>query len=377
MPESSTASLATAKRVARPKIVLVGPPLSAIGGVTEHLKQLLDSKLAEEFSLLYFEAGSPHDETLWQKLWRLISRPVAFFLYLCRHKPAIVHINTGLDSKAFWRDLTFLAAAKLLQQKIVFQMHGGSLPEEFFSGRKLLTALLRYVLNWPSAIVLLSHAELTAYRRFVPGQRLEVVPNAISVEPFITRPLDREKHGPLHLIYVGRLVENKGVFTDLEALKLLISEGRDMSLTFVGSGPDEVRLREKAFELGLQERVRFTGAVFGEDKNALWRNADVFVFPTYHQEGLPYALLEAMAAGVAPVTTPVGAIPEVMQDGVHGLFVPDRDPDALACAIAKLDDDRALLLSFARAARRRVVERYAVTRLVEDLSRIYADLLEG
>lgn len=87
------------------------------------------------------------------------------------------------------------------------------------------------------------------------------------------------------------------------------------------------------------------------------------------------ALLEAMAAGAVPITTRVGAIPDVMQDGVHGLFIEDRNPVALARAIVKLDDDRMLLSRMAQAGRMRVLEYYTLARMANDFGRVYETLL--
>ena len=125
---------------------------------------------------------------------------------------------------------------------------------------------------------------------------------------------------------------------------------------------------------GLNDRVHFLGSVFGEKKRRLWLDSDLFVFPS-HTEGLPYSLLEAMAAGCVPLTTPVAAIPDVMRDREHGVFVPVNDAMALAEAVAGLDDDRASLVRMAEAARRRVVTQYTVARLADDLRKLYAGCL--
>jgi glycosyltransferase involved in cell wall biosynthesis len=120
--------------------------------------------------------------------------------------------------------------------------------------------------------------------------------------------------------------------------------------------------------------VRFLGSVFGAEKYRLWLDSDVLVFPSY-REGLPYSLLEAMAAACVPITTPVGAIPDVMSHGEHGLFVPVKDAGAIARAIAALDDDRARLGRMADAARRRVLAHYTVARLADDLRKLYRSSL--
>ena len=120
----------------------------------------------------------------------------------------------------------------------------------------------------------------------------------------------------------------------------------------------------------MEQEVELLGPVFQEAKNRLWLNSDVFVFPTY-LEGMPYSLLEAMAAGCVPVTCPVGGIPDVMRDGEHGLFVPVQDAGAVAAAIRRLAEDRDELLRMSLAGRRRIAEQYTVDRLVTRFREIY------
>jgi glycosyltransferase involved in cell wall biosynthesis len=357
------------------KSILLGPSLAAVSGASTHLGQLFASALARDFELVHFQVGSEgRNEKSWQKLARFAFSPLAFFIFLLRQGPAIVHLNSSLEQKSYWRDLAYLFVAKLLRRPVVYQVHGGALPEAFFGGHPVLTRFLRWSLRLPDVVVLLAQVELDAYRRFLPGQRLEVVANAIEPDGLLARPLEEPPRGPLRLAYLGRLAENKGIFEAVEALRLLRAQGRQATLEVAGGGPDEARLRERVSAAALGETVHFHGPLFGTAKDALWRQADVFVFPTYHREGLPYALLEAMAAGAVPVTTRVGAMPDVMQEGVHGLFVEPRDPAGLAAAIARLDDDRALCLRLAQAARRRVLEHYTVARLAADFTRIYRAL---
>jgi glycosyltransferase involved in cell wall biosynthesis len=134
-------------------------------------------------------------------------------------------------------------------------------------------------------------------------------------------------------------------------------------------------LRKLVNEAGLDDRVSFVGAVFDREKDLMWQQSDVFAFPTFHREGLPYAILESMAAGAVPVTTPVGAIPDVLIDKVHGLYVSPHSPTAVADAIQWLDGHRDELEAMRVAARRRIDECYTVRRLADDFSRLYARVL--
>lgn len=362
----------------RTKIAMLGPALVAVSGVTTHLNQLFGSSLANEVTLFHFQVGSEgRKESAVQKLARFLISPFVFAGFLLRMRPHIAHINSSLEPKSYWRDIAYLLVARALGRKVVYQVHGGALPEEFCSGNAFLTGMLRRVLSMPDVVVLLAQVELDAYKRFVPKQRLVVAANAIDAGPLVIQPIKSKTAGPLQLVYLGRLSWNKGIYEAIEALGILVKEGRDLVLTIAGSGPEEPAIRQRVAELGLSDHVRFPGALFGEAKDALWSASDVFVFPTFHREGLPYALLEAMAAGAVPITTRVGGIPDVMQDGVHGLLIEAKDPAGLARAIARLDDDRDALARMAEAGRARVLAEYTVERLAQDFKRIYASLLTG
>ncbi len=203
--------------------------------------------------------------------------------------------------------------------------------------------------------------------------RLEVIQNAIAiVESQGPLPLTNSET-PLRLAYLGRLTKEKGLFEILVAVDLLKKRGIAVNLTVAGEGPDAAAIGNVASQLGISQFVRLVGSVFGEEKSRLWASADIFAFPTY-RERLPYALLESMAAGVVPVTTAVGAIPEVMVDGVHGIMVPPGDSQALAAAIERLHGDRVMLQRMARACQARIRERFTVGRMVDEFRRLYETL---
>jgi glycosyltransferase involved in cell wall biosynthesis len=220
------------------------------------------------------------------------------------------------------------------------------------------------------AVTVLSSAELTAYRAFDARIKVHLVANAIDPAGLADQTRSYNTDRPLKLVYVGRLVRAKGLFDVIEAATELRRRGRDFTLSIAGRGSDQDELMAASGRAGLADHVRFLGNVFSAEKYRLWLDSDLFVLPSY-MEGLPYSLLEAMAAGCVPITTPVAAIPDVMRDGEHGVFVPVRNAGALAIAVAALDDDRRRLVRMAEAARQRVLERYTVTRLAEDFRVLY------
>ena len=359
----------------RPVAVILGPHRSAVSGVSTHLNLLMDSQLADDFEMVHFQVGSEgRDEGPVARLLRLVFSPLALFATILFRHASLVHINTSLNPRAYWRDIAYLFVAKLLRARVVCQIHGGKLPQQFFAGRALLTGFLRWTLSLPDLVVVLAKVELDSYSDFVPEQDVVLLPNGIDCRPFNAVPTVRSHpEQPLRLVYVGRIAREKGLYETLQGLRLAHELGVDARLTIAGGGPEEPRLRRYAQALGIAARVVFAGPVFGDDKVKLMSGADVMVLPSY-SEGLPYALLEGMAAGIPIIATPVGAIPDVMAHGTHGFIVPPRDGKSIAEALAVLAADRDRLSWMSRACRRRIRAAYSIERLAAELSHHYARL---
>lgn len=356
----------------RPVVFLLGPSLKAVSGVSTHLNFLFSSSLGHDFDLRHFQVGSEgRQERGLGRLLRLLWSPLALAIALLRNPGAIVHLNTSLNRRAFWRDLSYLLIARLSGAKMVYQVHGGALPRQFCAGSGLPMWLLRGVLRLPDALVVLARCELEAYRAFIPGHPVMLVPNGIDCRTYagVSRPPSPES-SPLRLIYLGRLTREKGLFEALEGLALARAQGVRANLVLAGSGPEAAALQSLAAQLGVSDQVCFSGPVFDGAKRALFAANDVLLLPT-HAEGLPYALLEALAAGLPAITTPVGGIPDVLGDGVHGLLVPPHDANAIAGAIIRIATDRPALERMRTACVQRIANAYSIGRVADEFARIY------
>jgi len=141
----------------------------------------------------------------------------------------------------------------------------------------------------------------------------------------------------------------------------------------VGDGPGRDNLREQVARLGLEERVLMPG---NQADVTPWLHAlDVFVLPSYANEGVPQALMQAMAVGVPVISTPVGSIDELVQHEATGLMVPPQDADALRAAIERLLDEPALGQRLAQAARAWVQSRYSRERMLDSMEAIFRRLI--
>jgi glycosyltransferase involved in cell wall biosynthesis len=172
--------------------------------------------------------------------------------------------------------------------------------------------------------------------------------------------------------WVGRMTAVKRGEDVLEGFKLLRDRGVDATLCLVGDGPDRAQLERKAHDLGVVRDTLFLG--YQEDVAPLYAAFDALVLPSGN-EGTPVSVIEALAAGRPVVATRVGGVPDVVRDGEDGFLVDAGATDELAERLSRLAADPALRERLGAAGRARVVPRYAVDRLVDDVDRLYRSLL--
>ena len=141
----------------------------------------------------------------------------------------------------------------------------------------------------------------------------------------------------------------------------------------VGDGPYRDRLDRKLATLGLDDDIRLAGQ---QEDVVPWLQAlDLFTLPSYGEEGVPQAIMQAMACGIPVVSTPVGAIGEAVDDGVTGLLVAQRSAEALAAGLARLRDDPALRARFAAAARARAVRDFGLDPMLDRMEAVFRGVL--
>jgi len=242
----------------------------------------------------------------------------------------------------------------------IVSLRGGDVPGfqpyDLAGYHRVTGPLIRFL--WRGAAHVVANSQgLAALARQSAGQTpIRMIPNGVDTARF-TPAESREEGGPVRLVFVGRVVHQKGLDVLLSALAKLPSEA-DYALTIVGDGPLRGALTEQAASLGVLPRLRFAGWAGREEMPELLRRADLFVFPS-RDEGMPNAVLEAMAAGLPVVATRISGNEEVVADGETGLLVPPDDPDALAGALAGLLADAALRRQLGAAGRARVCREYS------------------
>ena len=173
--------------------------------------------------------------------------------------------------------------------------------------------------------------------------------------------------------WVGRMTAVKRTDDVLLAFKGVIDRGVDAWLCLIGDGPDRQRLERRAHELGIAKRCLFVG--YQNDVAPYYEAIDALLLPSAN-EGTPVSVIEALAAERPTVATRVGGVPDVVREGVDGYLVDVGDADTLAARLVELAGDPDKRDAMGREGRRRVLERYAVDRLVDDIDQLYRELLD-
>jgi len=217
---------------------------------------------------------------------------------------------------------------------------------------------------------------LIQWRR-IPAQKIDLIPYGVDLKkykqnrPDCLKALNLERNWPV-IGTVGRLESYKGHPLLIQAIRRIAYDFPDMACIFVGDGPDRERLLSLAEKAGVGDRIRFLG--FRKDIPELLGVMDLFVLCSY-TEGLPNALLEAMAASLPIIASAVGGIPEVIQGGVTGLLVPPGDVEALSRALALLLRNPERMERMGRQARKFIQEHYSLETQLNGFIRLYDTLL--
>lgn len=242
-----------------------------------------------------------------------------------------------------------------------------------------LTRFLRRAIRTADAVTAIS-TYTTGLVRSIYDRPVELIPFGATI-PVPSEVPARTPSPALRLLFVGRLVERKGVRYLLDALARVRGLGENVVLDVVGRGPIRAELEEHARSLGLGNAVRFHGFVPDQELVQRYVECDVFVLPAVVDEkgdveGLGVVIIEALAYGRGVIASDAGGITDIVEHDRTGLLVPPGDADALAEAIRSLARDRDRAVRLGRAGRQHVQERFSWAAVIGKLTELYGRVKE-
>ena len=347
----------------RPKILFVLHLPPPVHGAAMVGKYIHDSKLInEKFECRYINlttASSLED------IGKLSLSKLKTFVRLVCHirrevkafRPQLVYITPNAKGGAFYKDFIVVEMLKMMGCRIVAHYHnkGVSTHQEQWLDNLLYKRFFKGI-----KVILLGKSLYKDVEKYVKWEDVYICPNGI---PVTTAPLPEKTLNPIpRLLFLSNLLESKGVFVLLDALKMLKDEGYTFICDFVGGETAEIdvnRFQEEVHQRGLDGTCLYQGKKYGKDKDEAYRQADFFVFPTYN-ECFPLVLLEAMQHRLPCISTNEGAIMDIVDDGVTGYVVGARNADHLAAKIEVLLNDNQQRMDMGENGYRKYQEQFTL-----------------
>ncbi|MEO6463299.1 MAG: glycosyltransferase [Candidatus Eisenbacteria bacterium] len=360
-----------------PRVWLVAPDPGSAGGVAAVARQMLVSTLSRRYRLSMLSTHRTGSVAS-----RLLHGGVGLgkvALGLALRKPDLVHLKVA-SRGSFARKLIVGGMCRLRGVPVLVHVHGGGFDRFVRESRGPVRRLAHWLLDGTPQVLSLSERWAERLRPLFPRARIDVLINPVEVARFADLCRDRfaaagradEPAAPPTALFLGDLVERKGVYDLVAAWPDVARAVPGARLVLCGSGELD-RVRAAARNAGVQDLVDVPGWIGFEEKRRRLREATLFVLPSYI-EGVPISLLEAMAAGLPSVVTPVGGVLDAVTDGQEALVVEPGDFTALAQAMIQVLQSRALARALGGSARRRV-EAFDITVYAEHLDRIYRMIL--
>lgn len=367
----------------RPRVVVVAQASPAQGGITSFAETIVAAPGAlADFDMVLLNTTRQAVRVGGEVSAANVRHAVtdAWRVFRAARQADVVHVQTALmPLPPLLRAIALCAAGRLGGARVLCHVHSGRVnsgrTEAFDPGR--LTRALLHGLAVAHGVLTCANLGTATLRRLVPGVPVETVDNAVDVDAFRPQP---GEPGEVVVLFVGTLSQRKGLADLIEAARLLVERGVEGWRLMVVGGANEVgdaeadALRAAGAAAGVSDA--FVGPLAGQALRDRIASAGVFVLPS-HWEGQPIALLEAMASGVPVVATTVGAVPDVVRDGVDGLLVEPHRPHELADALHGLIKDEAERGRLGASARARVVERHGLDTLGGRLAEVYRASLAG
>lgn len=349
-----------------PNVLMIGPSLSSRGGMATVEKQLVELLPAVDCPVTFLETYNDGPKP------KKLAIAAAAYLRFCCALPEIDVVHVHMASRgSYERKRVFIYRALRSGKRVALHLHGGEFDKWFneeINERK--RAEVKRLFADVDAVIVLSEEwrDMLRMNGFDP-QRLVVMHNGVEVPP---APCDPCSHQDV--LFLGRLDANKSPDVLLRASSKVLHKYPDAKLLFGGDGYPE-RYETLAMDLGIAESCEFLGWVTGEDKEKLFNRAGVYCLPSKN-EGMPMSVLEAMAHGIPTIATPVGGVPQVIENGADGYIVPVDDVDELANTLDELLGSANLRKVIGFAGRGKIARDFDIDANVTRLANLYRELAE-
>ncbi len=371
-----------AEHIPKPTILIVGPLPPPCGGIATGVLNLLKSDLQKYFKLICIKNSTTRPSVKKGKIDFLnvvyfLGQFFRFIITMIFVRPQIVQIETSYGI-SFFKNSLFVVFSKILGRKIILSIYGGQADSFYNDLSPIGKKYVKYILFCCDKIrIEFKRREDFFVKKFgLPESKIIILPNAVHLEKSAEKdikPVTEE----LNILFVGWLLEAKGVFDLLKGIEILKQKGYKLKIKIIGPegrAGELKRVLDDVQNKDLINIVEVVGEKLSYEMRSFYSAADIYVLPTY-AEGLPYAILEAMSCGLPIISTNVGALPEVIEEGVNGFLIEPGDIRALTEKIEILAKNKKIREEMGKNNYKKIENEYSIDCLVKKLANVYNILL--
>jgi glycosyltransferase involved in cell wall biosynthesis len=344
---------------------MVGPGIEGMGGMASVVTGYIEAGLFDRFRCTY--VATHRGGSFWRKLQAAVVGLSQVIIEIFRLDAPLVHVMVAARA-SFWRKSLVCLLARATRRPFLLHVHGSEFMQFYDNECSAASKwIIGRIFSRAALVLALSEEWRNNLLRICPTMPIEVLPNGVALPE--VRRLPGPAVRPKTVLTLGRLGRRKGTYDLVRAFARIAPGLPGVQLVCGGDGDIE-EVRALARELRLEDRVICPGWLGPEGKSAHLAQAAMFVLPS-NAEGMPMAVLEAMSWGLPVITTPVGGIPQLIQNDGNGILVEPGDIDALAEAVLRLSGDVATCARLGTAARATIETRFSIALALERLGVIY------
>jgi len=351
----------------RKEIIMLGTSFESQGGISTVVNAYREAGLFKRWPIYYIKTHATTGQ--FEKLLLFFKAFFEFIkkLFLC--KVALVHIHTA-SRNSFWRKTPFIIACLFARIPYIVHLHGAEFMLFFHAESGfIMRKIIRTIFNKASYVVVLSSQWQERVESICGNKNIVVIFNSV-IDPCSN--CSRFSEEGQSLLFLGAIGRRKGIYELVEAMSIVCKKHPEIVLYCGGTG-DISGVECLIKKYNLEGRVKMLGWVGGEAKLVLLKSTMAYVLPSYN-EGLPMGILEAMSYGKPVISTPVGGIPDAIDDGVQGFLVKPGSVDDLASVIVKICDDKKMRLEMGVASRRKYEDCFSPDKIIPKIESLYGEL---
>ena len=356
------------KKKDKMNILMISPGLDkSLGGMSTVVNNYFESEIVNEINLKHISTYKPG--RLYTKVFKAISAYINIIISAIKYKIDIIHIHMA-SRGSFYRKSIIVILMNLLKKRVIVHLHGGGF-DKFYTkeSSKLAQRYIKYILNKSDLLIVLSEEWKEKIINYGIETKVEVLFNGVYL-PKINLYKSKNKN----ITFLGRLTEEKGFFDLLKIAKVL-NKDNNMKIDFnIGGSGDTEYINHLVTDYGIEENINLNGWVNSVEKDEILQNTGIFILPSYF-EAMPMSILEAMSYGIPIITTNVGGIPAIIEQGINGYMREPGDIDSMVNDIKQILYNDEFRCELSKNSYYKIKQHFSMEKQNKELIKLYKSII--